>query len=148
MTLDGTCVPRFAPGHRLREDKVRGRWVILAPERLFEPDDIAIEVLRLVDGARTLDVIVDMLAVKFDAPREAIASSLTEMFSPTIISERVSGMLRNYDFVTEETLAYFKPRLTQARLEIGQRILGDPIVILQHAADAFGNDAGGKQLGQ
>ncbi len=45
---------------------------------------------------------------------EAIASSLTELFSPTIISERVSGMLRNYDFVTQETLAYFTPRLTQA----------------------------------
>lgn len=45
---------------------------------------------------------------------KAIASSLTELFSPTIISERVSGMLRNYAFITEETLAYFKPRLTQA----------------------------------
>ncbi|KXV78745.1 pyrroloquinoline-quinone synthase PqqC [Acetobacter cerevisiae] len=45
---------------------------------------------------------------------EAIASSLTELFSPTIISERVSGMLRNYTFITEETLAYFAPRLTQA----------------------------------
>jgi pyrroloquinoline-quinone synthase len=45
---------------------------------------------------------------------EAVASSLTELFSPTIISERVSGMLRNYDFITEKTLAYFTPRLTQA----------------------------------
>jgi len=45
---------------------------------------------------------------------EAIASSLTELFSPTIISERVSGMLRNYAFVTQDTLAYFTPRLTQA----------------------------------
>jgi pyrroloquinoline-quinone synthase len=45
---------------------------------------------------------------------EAVASSLTELFSPTIISERVSGMLRNYDFVTQDTLAYFAPRLTQA----------------------------------
>ncbi|GBQ98641.1 pyrroloquinoline quinone biosynthesis protein PqqC [Acetobacter nitrogenifigens DSM 23921 = NBRC 105050] len=45
---------------------------------------------------------------------EAIASSLTELFSPNIISERVSGMLRNYSFITEETLAYFTPRLTQA----------------------------------
>jgi coenzyme PQQ biosynthesis protein C len=45
---------------------------------------------------------------------EAIASSLTELFSPTIISERVSGMLANYDFVTAETLAYFKARLTEA----------------------------------
>ncbi|GBQ82005.1 pyrroloquinoline quinone biosynthesis protein PqqC [Gluconacetobacter johannae DSM 13595] len=45
---------------------------------------------------------------------EAIASSLTELFSPTIISERVAGMLQHYDFVTPETLAYFQPRLTQA----------------------------------
>jgi pyrroloquinoline-quinone synthase len=45
---------------------------------------------------------------------EGIASSLTELFSPTIISERVSGMLANYDFITQETLAYFAPRLTQA----------------------------------
>ncbi len=45
---------------------------------------------------------------------EAIASSLTEMFSPNIISERVTGMLKNYDFISERTLAYFGKRLTQA----------------------------------
>ncbi|HWK46296.1 MAG TPA: pyrroloquinoline-quinone synthase PqqC [Stellaceae bacterium] len=45
---------------------------------------------------------------------EAIASSLTELFAPTIIAERVSGMLAHYAFVTPETLAYFTPRLTQA----------------------------------
>ena len=45
---------------------------------------------------------------------EAIASSLTELFSPTIIAERVSGMLAGYDFVSEETLSYFNARLTQA----------------------------------
>ncbi|MXX99141.1 MAG: pyrroloquinoline-quinone synthase PqqC [Gammaproteobacteria bacterium] len=49
---------------------------------------------------------------------DAVASSLTEIFSPTIIAERVSGMLKNYDFITEETLAYFKPRLTQARRDV------------------------------
>jgi len=45
---------------------------------------------------------------------EAVASSLTELFSPKIISERVAGMLANYDFVTPETLKYFNARLTQA----------------------------------
>jgi len=45
---------------------------------------------------------------------EAIASSLTELFSPTIIGQRVAGMLANYDFVSKETLAYFDERLTQA----------------------------------
>jgi coenzyme PQQ biosynthesis protein C len=45
---------------------------------------------------------------------EAIASSLTELFSPTIIGERVAGMLKAYDFVTRETLAYFDKRPPQA----------------------------------
>jgi len=45
---------------------------------------------------------------------EAIASSLTEMFAPGIIAERVEGMLKGYSFVTVETLAYFRSRLTQA----------------------------------
>ena len=46
---------------------------------------------------------------------EAIASSLTELFSPQIIGERLDGMLRSYEFVTSETLAYFTARPPQAR---------------------------------
>ena len=45
---------------------------------------------------------------------EAIASSLTELFSPQIITERIDGMLKNYDFVTADTLAYFSQRPPQA----------------------------------
>ena len=46
---------------------------------------------------------------------EAIASSLTELFSPQIITERVEGMLASYPFVTRETLAYFDKRPPQAK---------------------------------
>jgi len=45
---------------------------------------------------------------------EAVASSLTELFSSVIIGERVPAMLARYSYVTEETLAYFTPRLKQA----------------------------------
>lgn len=45
---------------------------------------------------------------------EAIASSLTELFSPLAIGARVQGMLANYDFITSETLAYFEKRPPQA----------------------------------
>jgi pyrroloquinoline-quinone synthase len=45
---------------------------------------------------------------------EAIASSLTELFSPEIISERLEGMLGSYDFVNADTLAYFVKRPPQA----------------------------------
>jgi len=46
---------------------------------------------------------------------EAVASSLTEMFSPVIIRERMAGMLASYDFITRETLAYFDKRPPQAQ---------------------------------
>jgi coenzyme PQQ biosynthesis protein C len=46
---------------------------------------------------------------------EAIASSLTELFSPAIITERVAGMLAHYDFISPETLSYFSARAAQAR---------------------------------
>ena len=46
---------------------------------------------------------------------EAVASSLTEMFSPVIISERMTGMLANYSFVTRDTLSYFDKRPPQAQ---------------------------------
>jgi coenzyme PQQ biosynthesis protein C len=45
---------------------------------------------------------------------EAVASSLTELFAPNIIANRVAGMLKNYDFVDAQTLSYFNARLTQA----------------------------------
>jgi pyrroloquinoline-quinone synthase len=45
---------------------------------------------------------------------DAVASSLTELFSPQIIGERIRGMLANYDFVTPAALAYFEDRPPQA----------------------------------
>ncbi len=46
---------------------------------------------------------------------EAVASSLTELFSPQIIGERVEGMLKGYEFVSADTLAYFSRRPPLAR---------------------------------
>ncbi|MDY8107746.1 pyrroloquinoline-quinone synthase PqqC [Fulvimarina sp. 2208YS6-2-32] len=46
---------------------------------------------------------------------EAIASSLTELFSPNVIGVRTRGMLEHYDFITRETLAYFDKRPVQAK---------------------------------
>ena len=49
---------------------------------------------------------------------EAIASSLTELFSPQIIRDRLEGMLAHYDFVTPEALVYFTARPAQARRDV------------------------------
>ena len=72
-------IPRFAPGVRLHHDKARARWVVMAPERMFIPDETALEVLHLVDGARDLDAIIDALVAKFEAPRDLIAADVHAM---------------------------------------------------------------------
>lgn len=76
--------PHFAPGVRLHHDKARERWVVMAPERMFVPDEIALEVLRLVDGARDLDGIIDALAAKFAAPRDVIAADVRTMIDDLV----------------------------------------------------------------
>ena len=45
---------------------------------------------------------------------EAVASSLTELFAPSIHRERIAGMLEGYDFIAERAMQYFKRRLDQA----------------------------------
>lgn len=66
-------IPRFRAGVKFRLDAVRGAWVLLAPEKLFLPDETAVEILKLVDGERSVAVIVDTLSVAFAAPRDVIA---------------------------------------------------------------------------
>ena len=72
-------IPHFAPGVRLHHDKARARWVVMAPERMFIPDETALEVLQLVDGTRDLDAIIDALVAKFEAPRDVIAADVHAM---------------------------------------------------------------------
>lgn len=70
---DEAAVPAFRRGVKFRFDAVRGGWVLLAPEKLFMPDEIAVEILRRIDGVRSIGAIVDDLAARFDAPRDVIA---------------------------------------------------------------------------
>jgi len=74
--ITASSVPRLARGMKLREDAARGRWVVLGPERLFIPDETALEVLRLLDGVRSVDAMVDDLAARYAAPREEIAADV------------------------------------------------------------------------
>ncbi len=83
--LQAPGVPAFNRGFRLRHDAVRGAWVVLAPERLFLLDEPAVEVLKLVDGARSVPEIVDSLAAKFNAPRETIAADVSAMLQDLVV---------------------------------------------------------------
>ena len=70
--IDERSVPRLPRGVRLKFDKPRDQWVVLAPERMFELDAIALEIVRACDGTASVAAIVDDLAARFEAPREVI----------------------------------------------------------------------------
>jgi pyrroloquinoline quinone biosynthesis protein D len=69
-------LPRHA---MLKFDQTRQVWVILAPERVLAPDEIAVEVLRLCDGLRNVGQIIDQLAAKYAAERGTISTDVIAM---------------------------------------------------------------------
>lgn len=80
LIIDDECTPKLPRHAKMRFDKPRDKWIILAPERVFELDEIAYEVVSLCDGERSLVDLVDVLSAKFDqAPRDAIHQDVTAM---------------------------------------------------------------------
>ena len=67
LMVAGASVLRLAPHIVFRFDETRQRWIMMAPERLMLPDEQAVEILKLVDGKASVDVIVDALAARFPA---------------------------------------------------------------------------------
>lgn len=70
------ALPRFV---KLRHDKGRDRWIILAPERILTPDAIAVEVLNLCDGDKTVGDISNQLAQTYKAPVDVIEKDVIVM---------------------------------------------------------------------
>jgi pyrroloquinoline quinone biosynthesis protein D len=81
MTIDMNSRPRLPRGVRLRRDEARGRWTLLAPERIFEVDATAAAVLELCDGKRDLAAIVSDLAARYNAPAGVIEKDVVAMLS-------------------------------------------------------------------
>lgn len=97
-----------------RDDAPGGgaRWLKLAAGVGLDPDMVERAEALLPATRFAVDAYVHF--VRDRSVLEAVASSLTELFAPGIIAERVTGMLAHYAWVTPETLAYFTPRFTQA----------------------------------
>jgi pyrroloquinoline quinone biosynthesis protein D len=70
--------PRLPHGVRLTQNPAHG-WVLLGPERMFQADPIAVEIIRRCTGTATLTEIVDDLAKTFSAPREQVLADVTVM---------------------------------------------------------------------
>jgi pyrroloquinoline quinone biosynthesis protein D len=68
-----TAAVRLPPWARLRFDRVRDRWVLLAPERVLFPCPISVEILQRLGDDRPLGALIDGLAADYEAPRATLA---------------------------------------------------------------------------
>jgi pyrroloquinoline quinone biosynthesis protein D len=75
-TVSESTRPALPRHSRLKFDKIRERWVMLVPERVLVPDETAIEILHLCDGATSVAGIVDTLAQKYAAERNLISDDV------------------------------------------------------------------------
>ena len=80
LTLNEEHIPKLPRHAKLRFDEAIKKWIINAPERVFELDEIASEIIQLVNGESSINVIIDALCDKFEgAPREVISKDTLSM---------------------------------------------------------------------
>ena len=70
ITLQKEDVPILPRHAKLRYDEARKKWIINAPERVFELDEVAAEIMQLVDGLLSIDGIVKKLLKKYNEASE------------------------------------------------------------------------------
>jgi pyrroloquinoline quinone biosynthesis protein D len=73
--------PRLPRGVRLTHSEAQGGFVLLAPERVFKPDPIALEILKRCTGEATFAEIVDDLATAYSAPRDRVLADVTTLLN-------------------------------------------------------------------
>jgi pyrroloquinoline quinone biosynthesis protein D len=83
MTDDSTTWrPRLASKARLRWDDVEKRHMLVFPEAALLLNETAAEILKLCDGERTIEQLVDTLAQQFvGADRTMIANEVTDLLT-------------------------------------------------------------------
>ena len=80
LTLTSDTVPVLPRHAKLRYDEARKKFIINAPERVFELDEIAAEIMQLVDGKSSINKIVDELLKKFqEAPKEEVTNDVLSL---------------------------------------------------------------------
>ncbi len=78
-TISPDARPRLPRGVRLVNNEAQGGWLLLAPERVFKPDPIAVEIVKRCTGEATFGAIVDDLAATYNAPRDRIMTDVTAL---------------------------------------------------------------------
>ncbi len=79
LIIDENIIPKFPKHVKFKYNKPRDEWVLLAPERLVKLDDIAVEVLKLLDGMKKVKDISLELSKKFNAPLDVIQKDVINL---------------------------------------------------------------------
>lgn len=79
LKINEDIILRFPKHVKFKFNEPRKEWVILAPEKLVKPDNIAVEILKLVNGERTVINIVKELSKIFNAPENVILEDVKSM---------------------------------------------------------------------
>lgn len=92
------------------------RWLKLAEAVGLDPDYVASGKGVLPATQFAVDAYIRYVR---DMPLlQAVASSLTELFAPSIHERRIEGLLEHYDFANTDSLSYFKKRLSEAPKDV------------------------------
>ena len=116
------------------------RWLKLAEGVGLDPEYVASEVGILPATRFAVDAYVRF--VRDEPLLSAVASSLTELFATKIHSERIEGLLTNYDFANSDTIAYFQHRLKEAPKDVAFGLKW----VLDHAVTQADQDAAARAL--
>ena len=79
MSFDQQARPRLPRHVKFRFDPHRQSWVLLGPERVLMPDEVAVDILKRCDGETTVETIVGDLARTYQAQPDEIAADVMEM---------------------------------------------------------------------
>ena len=72
-------VPVLAAHVKMRRDGARNCWLLLAPERVFTPDSVAVAVLGMCDGDHSVEAIASAFEQTYNAPKDRILSDILPM---------------------------------------------------------------------
>ena len=92
------------------------KWLTLAEAAGLNTNEV--ENFRYVLPAVRFAVDAYLNLVESRPLEEAIASSLTEMFAPAIMSERLPAFEQHYPWIEKDALEYFRTRLVQAPRDV------------------------------
>ncbi len=91
LKIDDSTSLQLGRGVRLRHDRERDSWTLMAPERVILLDEIAHQVIvEIVESDGLLAGVIDRLSLIFDAPREEIGHDVIDMLQPFVDKQLLS----------------------------------------------------------